>query len=364
MREIGPEPWRDLEAHPEREPRAIAGAAAPLIRAQGVSKTYGRNGRRFAIAGPVVQRSVNALHDVTFDLYPGETLGVVGESGCGKTTLLAALTGLVAPSQGTLLIEGHRLAPRLRQRKRADLQTLQIVFQNPERSLNPRHTVDHILRRAVHTLLPGLTSAEELARVVALLGDVGLSREYLNRFPAQLSGGEKQRVALARALAGDARLILADEVTSALDVSVRASILNLMATLQRERGLAYIFVSHDMSAVHHIADRVMVLYLGMVMELGRVQDVFRPPYHPYAEALLSAIPIPDPKKRSSAIALEGAIPSATQRPAGCPFHTRCPRKKGPECATALPPIHVGPDGHQIRCHWQRDELAAMQERVA
>lgn len=324
-----------------------------------ISKAYGQTVRRFVVAGPIVRRPLRAVDDVTLDLGVGQTLAIVGESGCGKSTLLSCIAGLTPVTSGQVSLGGETLAARVRRRPQHVLRRIQMVFQNPDRSLNPQHRVGQILGRAVN-VLDQEAVGNVRKRVESLLERVGLDRRYLERKPAQLSGGEKQRVAIARALAGRPDVVLADEVTSSLDVSVRAAILNLLKELQVLEGVSFIFVSHDMSAVRYMADDVIVLYLGMVVESGPADQVFDPPYHPYTEALMSAIPVPDPDVACDGIELEGSVPSASRRPGGCPFHTRCPRSLGEICEREVPPVQEVGSGHLVRCHIKVAHLQEMQ----
>ena len=342
-------------------PAAPAGLGPPLLAAHRLWKRYGRDRRRFGLAGPRTGRAVRALNGVSFALRAGQTLGVVGESGCGKTTLANLVLGLIQPTDGRVLLEDRELPARLRHRPREQLRRIQMIFQSTEASLNPQHRVDRILARAARTSPDGRTPA---ARVAELLATVGLDPTHASRRPAELSGGEKQRVAIARALAPRPDVIVADEPTSALDLSVRASILNLLNDLQTADGVAFLFISHDLSAIRQIAHRVLVLYLGMVMEEGATEHIFRPPYHPYIEALLSAVPVPDPDVRTVPIRLVGAVPSVDRLPSGCPFHTRCPRKLGPICEEQTPPWRDAGADHRIFCHIPLDELRAAQMRGA
>jgi peptide/nickel transport system ATP-binding protein len=328
----------------------------PILVGKQLTHVYGRNTRRYGFFGPISPNAVQAITDVSFELMPGETLGVVGESGCGKTTLVNCISGLVRATSGSLVLMGEGLALDVGDRPRTALRRMQMVFQNPDLSLNPQHTIAEIMDRAVQVLSGNGSREERTQRVVSLLERVGLGEHYFSRHPAELSGGEKQRVAVARALAGNPDVVLADEVTSALDVSVRAAILNLLNDLQAQEEIAYVFVSHDMSAIRYLSDSVMVLYLGMIMEIGPVEDVFGPPYHPYTEALISAIPSPEPDVKSTRIRLQGSVPGASRRPSGCPFHTRCPRKIGRICETETPPWREAGSQHYIFCHIPLDQL--------
>ncbi|TML85545.1 MAG: ABC transporter ATP-binding protein [Actinobacteria bacterium] len=319
----------------------------PVVRFDDLGKVFHQRGH-----------SVHALENVSAAIWPGETLGLVGESGSGKTTLARALLGLVAPTAGTVEFEGRPLAGHLSRRTADDVRALQIVFQNPDSALNRRHTVRRILRRALKKLA-GITGAPAEKRLLELMQSVRLAERYVSARPAQLSGGLKQRVAVARAFAGEPRLVVCDEPTSALDVSVQAAILNLLVELQAERRVSYLFISHDLGVVRYISDRIAVLYLGRVMELGPAAVVFEGPHHPYTEALLSAVPTVDGGGRER-IRLEGEIPSAANPPSGCVFHTRCPRKIGAICEQEEPPLLEVEEAHLMRCHIPIDELRRLQ----
>jgi peptide/nickel transport system ATP-binding protein len=268
------------------------------------------------------------------------------------------LLGIIGPTSGAVELDGKALAPRFQKRGKDELAALQIVFQNPDSALNRRHSVRRILTRSMRKLI-GIGGAEAEARVSTLADRVRLTERTLTQKPVQLSGGLKQRVAIARAFAGDPKLVVCDEPTSALDVSVQAAILNLLVELQAERGVSYIFISHDLGVVRYISDRIAVLYLGRLMELGPAETVFEGPHHPYTEALLSAVPTIDGGGRER-IKLEGDIPSAAEPPSGCVFQTRCPRKVGTICETTEPPLIEAEAGHLMRCHIPLDELRAMQ----
>jgi peptide/nickel transport system ATP-binding protein len=247
----------------------------------------------------------------------------------------------------------------VRKRQVGTLQALQMVFQNPDSTLNPQKTVEDELRRSLR-LFRAVARDQENGAIEQLLRSVGLDAGYRQRYPAQLSGGEKQRVAIARAFAGRPQLVLCDEPTSSLDVSVQAMVLNLLLSLQQEYGVSLLFISHDLSLVRYISDYVAIIYLGKICEIGRVDQVFQPPYHPYTEALLSAVPIPDPAAQRARIRLTGNIPSPIDPPSGCPFHTRCPRKVGPVCEQVYPPA-LEQDGHIIYCHIPLAELSRLPE---
>jgi peptide/nickel transport system ATP-binding protein len=306
------------------------------------------------------KRVLRAVDGVSLEIHPGETLALVGESGCGKSTLANCISGLEEPTSGVISLHGRPLEPLARQRTRERRQQVQIVFQNPDSSLNPAQTIFQIVSRPLKMFrkheLTG-TLREESQKI---LEQVNLHESYLDRYPSQLSGGEKQRVGIARALAADPEVIVCDEPVSALDVSVRATVLNLLRELQEVHGYSYLFVSHDLSVVRYLSHRVLVMYLGHVMEIGPTSKVFDPPYHPYTEALYSAIPLPDPLVEQKQIRLTGRVPSAANPPSGCPFQTRCPRKIGAICEQELPPLQDVGGGHFIRCHIPVRELAMIE----
>ncbi|GGM42023.1 ABC transporter ATP-binding protein [Haloarcula argentinensis] len=303
-------------------------ADSPILEVENLTKYYESGG---GLVDTLLGRSqeVKALDGADLELYPGETLGIVGESGCGKTTLARSLLRLIEPTAGTVRYEGEDLTAASDDRLRALRKDIQYIFQDPFASLNPRLTVGDIVGEPldIHDIAEGEARAE---RVSDLLETVGLNQRHAHRYPHEFSGGQRQRIGIARALAVDPEVIVCDEPVSALDVSVQAQILNLLADLQSEFGLSYIVIAHDLSVVEHIADRVGVLYLGEFAEVGPTEDVFQPPYHPYAEALLSAIPEPDPGWEGDRIFLSGDVPSPLNPPSGCRFHTRCPKVIQPE----------------------------------
>jgi peptide/nickel transport system ATP-binding protein len=325
-----------------------AGDDGPVVLLEHASKTFHQEGHE-----------IQALTNVSLAIEPGETLGLVGESGSGKTTLARVLLGLTEPDPGsTVELEGRALAPRIGKRGAEQVRALQIVFQNPDAALNRRFSVQRILNRAL-TKLVGLRGEDRSTRLRKLSRDVRFDERLLGARPSQLSGGLKQRVAIARAFAGDPRVVVCDEPTSALDVSVQAAILNLLADLQANEGVTYLFISHDLGVVRFLSDRIAVLYLGRLMELGDAERVFSGPHHPYTEALLSAVPTLEGAERPR-IKLEGEIPSASDPPSGCVFHTRCPRRLGEICETEEPPLAEVESRHVMRCHIPIEELRRLQ----
>ena len=337
-------------------------AQPALLRARGLKKHFPvARSLRQALRG-IQPPPIQALDGVDLQLRAGQTLGLVGESGSGKTTLARVIIGLQESSGGTLEILGIEARASARQRRQDILAKLQMVFQNPQNSLNPYMSVRQAIARPL-LKLRGLSPAEAEAETLRLLALVNLRADYANRYPDELSGGEKQRVAIARAFASQPALVLCDEPVSALDVSVQAAVLNLLADLQAERGAAYLFISHDLAVVGYLADVIAVMYLGKLCEVGTAEAFFRPPHHPYSEALLSAIPIADPARKTARILLHDSLPRAHQQPRGCRFHQRCPRKIGAICEEEAPPWRQAAAGQQIRCHIPLAELAAAQSAL-
>ena len=329
----------------------VAAEAEPVLTVSGVSKTFRQRGH-----------SIHALADIDLELRPGETLGLVGESGSGKTTFAKTVLGIEPPDAGGVIrLDGRELAGRVDGRGPDDKRAIQIVFQNPDSALNRSHTVRYILLRALGKLAR-VTGRDAETRLHRLGDHVRLTPRHFEMKPRQLSGGLKQRVAIARAFAGDPRIVVCDEPTSALDVSVQAAILNLLADLQRDEGSSYVFISHDLNVVRYLSDRIAVLYLGRLMEVGPAEAVFNPPHHPYTEALLSAVPTFEGEPQAR-IRLEGEIPSAANPPSGCVFHTRCPRRIDGLCNVEEPELHEVEPDHFLRCHRSLDELRELQTRA-
>ncbi len=328
---------------PERPPAAVPGAATPLLAVRDLKK-------HFPIRGGFLGRSsstVKAVDGISFDVMPGEVVGLVGESGSGKTTAGRTILRLVEPTSGEIVFDGTDIAkipvPAMRDWRRR----MQIIFQDPYASLNPRMTVGEIVGQAlkIHRLASG---AEMEDRVVQLLGKVGLAASAVRRYPHEFSGGQRQRIGIARALAVSPQFIVADEPVSALDVSIQAQVLNLLLDLKTELQLTLLFIAHDLSVVEYISDRVIVMYLGKIMEVAPARELYRNPVHPYTQALLSAIPVPDPTVRRERVILQGDIPSPINPPSGCVFRTRCPIA-APECAKVEPPLEAVGPGHFKAC---------------
>jgi len=321
--------------------------------------------KSFSISAGLFSRplELHALKDISFSVRQGETLGIVGESGCGKSTLGRCILQLLAPDEGRVLWLGEditRLPAEAMRRRRRDLQ---IIFQDPLASLNPRLTVGEIVADPLKTLLPELNEAERRRRVLAMMEAVGLLPEMINRYPHEFSGGQAQRIGIARALITEPKLIVCDEPVSALDVSIQAQILNLLADLKDKFGLTLIFISHNLSVVRHVSDRILVLYLGRIVELADGDALYGDPKHPYTQALLTAVPIPDPKRaRARSIdALVGEIPSPIFPPSGCAFRTRC-RHAIALCAEQRPPLETVEGERLVACHrWREIELGSAAE---
>ena len=328
--------------------------APPLVEVRDLVKHYAGERTWLGLGRP--RAAVRAVDGVSFSIAAGKTLGLVGESGSGKTTIARTLLRLTEPSAGSFLLDGvdvFTLAPgplrRLRRR-------IQIVFQDPYGSLNPRMTVRQTLREplAIHQLAP---KPQRDARVGALLDEVGLDPELADRYPHELSGGQRQRVGIARALSVEPVFLVCDEPVSALDVSVQAQVLNLLADLQQKRQLTYLFIAHDLAVVKHIADDVAVMYLGRIVERAPAAPVYEQPRHPYTRSLLSAVPVPDPASTAQRIVLPGDVPSPAHPPSGCAFHPRCPHpKKNARCSTERPALREIAPGHVAACHFAEEPM--------
>jgi oligopeptide/dipeptide ABC transporter ATP-binding protein len=302
--------------------------------------------------GVVVSRTVGqvrAVDDVSFDIARGETLALVGESGCGKSTTGRLILRLIDPTGGSVRFKGEEIASLPADRMRQMRRHLQIIFQDPYASLNPRMTVGDIIAEPMQVHGIG-TETERAQRVRELLATVGLLPEHARRYPHQFSGGQRQRIGIARALAVNPDLIVCDEPVSALDVSIQAQVVNLLQNLQKRLGLSYLFIAHDLAVVKHISDRVAVMYLGKLVEITDKRTLYRTPLHPYTQALLSAIPVPDPGAQRQRIILAGDVPSAMKPPPGCRFHTRCPHAQ-PRCREEEPALREAAPGHRVACHF-------------
>ncbi|QKE75596.1 dipeptide ABC transporter ATP-binding protein [Arthrobacter citreus] len=305
----------------------------------------------FPIKGGILGRTINhvkAVDDISFHIYEGETLSIVGESGCGKSTTGRAILRLDEPTSGSIHFKEKDLLSLGKKEMRKIRKDLQVIFQDPFASLNPRQTIGQILGEAlaIQNVVP---KEERRARIEELLEHVGLRPEAMERYPHEFSGGQRQRVGIARALAVDPKLIICDEAVSALDVSIQAQVLNLLKSLQKKFSLTFLFISHDLGVVRHISDRVMVMYLGKIVEIADKKSIFDNPQHPYTRALLSAIPVPNPVHQRERIILTGDVPSPIDPPSGCRFHTRCPFAID-ICKTRVPELKLSEQNHQVACH--------------
>ncbi len=339
--------------------------AEPILKVEHVKTYYEAPSKKLITRE---KRYVKAVDDVSIQVQKGETLGVVGESGCGKSTLVKTIIGMEKPTDGELEFIGLDISKPASKRDIAIIQELQMVFQNPDSTLNPSFTVGTQIGRPLRRFKT-VPSDQVHDEVIRLLDMMKLGERYYDRLPRQLSGGEKQRVGIARAIAGRPELVLCDEPVSALDVSVQAAVLNLLMEIQQELGTTMIFIAHDLSVVRFFCDHIAVMYLGQIAEIGPAEAIYAPPYHPYTEALLSAVPIPDPSVEQKHVRLSGTVPSALDPPSGCRFHTRCPRRGemlpdgGKICEEEVPPWRDNGDGHRILCHIPLEELRRLEPVV-
>ena len=340
----------------------------PIIKVEGLKTYYEQESKSLlSLVGAGEKLYVKAVDGVSLEVPPGKTLGIVGESGCGKSTLAKTIIGLESPVGGEAEFLGFDITSSLTKRDEKLIKELQMVFQNPDSTMNPSYSVGQQIGRPLRRFKT-VPSDQVREEVVRLLNAVRLDSSYYNRLPRQLSGGEKQRVGIARAFASQPNLVLCDEPVSALDVSVQAAVLNLLLEMQHQHGMTMMFIAHDLSVVRFFSDYVAVMYLGHIVEFGPAEAIYAPPYHPYTEALLSAVPIPDPTAKQKHVRLKGTVPSAMNPPSGCVFHTRCPRRDmlpdgGKICETKVPPWHYNTEEHRIFCHIPLEELRKMEAVV-
>ena len=321
-----------------------AQSATPLLKVEGL-KQYFKVNKNF---------TVKAVDDVSFEIYPGETYGLVGESGSGKSTIGRSIIRLYDPTAGKITFDGQDISGRLSHAQNNTLRTqMQMIFQDPYTSLDPRKNIGDIIAEPIWAMKLHM-GKDKNDRVRELIEMVGLKPDHINRYPHEFSGGQRQRIGIARALILNPEFVVCDEAVSALDVSVRAQVLNLMKKMQQKRNLTYLFISHDLSVVRHVSDRVAVMYLGSVVEIADKQDLYGAPLHPYTRALLSAIPIPDANRKRNRIILEGDVPSAYNPPSGCKFHTRCPYATD-RCREEVPALRDMGGGHSVACHFPLNE---------
>jgi len=356
--QVRPEIWGEAELRAARE---LDPNAEPVLKVEDLDVFYSSGRKKYLLFGPPADPPVRAVVGVDFEVKPGRTLGIVGESGSGKSTTARAIVGLTPKTGGDIELADHELAALVEDRDDESRAALRMVFQNPTASLNPRLPIRHGIVRSLRRF-SGLSKEDAEAQAGELMIAVGLEPEHLDRLPTEFSGGQQQRIALAAAFAADPSMIVADEAVSALDVSVQAQVLNLLAERQVQNGVSYIFITHDLGVVRYVSDEILVLYAGHIAEAGDTEDVLTTPSHPYTEALLSAAPTPDPDAERTRIRLEGAVPTLREAFTGCFFAGRCPRKLGDICDQQAPPVQRDPQrpGHEIHCHIPVDELATLQ----
>ena len=321
---------------------------APLLEVKDLKKWFPSSKSPFSGK----KQYVKAVDGVSFTLHYGETLGIVGESGCGKSTMGRSVLRLLEPTSGQIFFEGKNFTALNKKELRKSRSELQIIFQDPYASLDPRMTIGDIIAEPLDIQLK-LSEKERMERVLKMMERVGLNTRYVNRYPHEFSGGQRQRIGIARAMILNPKVVVCDEPVSALDVSIQAQVINLLKDMQKEMGMAYIFISHDFSVIKHISDRVAVMYLGRVMEIADKNDLYKHPMHPYTVALLSAIPVPDRKHKKEKFVLEGDLPSPVNPPSGCVFHTRCPRAQE-ICKTQVPQQKDYGNGHCCACHFPQE----------
>jgi peptide/nickel transport system ATP-binding protein len=350
----------------DAEQKAPLAIGDTVLEVDGMQKYYEVYDRSIGaiLAGETV-KLVKANEELNFDAREGETVAIVGESGCGKSTFAKVLMGLETATDGEVRYGGSNIGEvSVANRTPKQIGSLQMVFQNPSDTLNPSHTIGGQIGRVIKKFGVESDKAKIRERVLELLDLVKLPRDFYIRRPRQLSGGQKQRIGIARAFAGNPAMVIADEPVSALDVSVAAAVTELLTDIQRDHKTTLLFISHDLSVVRYLADRIVVMYLGQIMERGTTDEIFNPPYHPYTEALLSAVPIADPEVTKREIVLEGNLPSVMNPPKGCPFSTRCHRKIGRICDDERPPVQMASNGHAIACHIPLDELRKVEPVIA
>ena len=367
--QIDADAWQPPEGvAPELAPAAEETGQKPILQVKDLKTYYEQESKSLlSLVGMGEKLYVKAVEGVSLEVPPGKTLGIVGESGCGKSTLAKTIVGLESPTGGDAEFLGFDITSPVSERDVKLIQELQMVFQNPDSTMNPSYTIGQQISRPLRRF-KAVPSNKVREEVIRLFNAVRLDGSYYDRLPRQLSGGEKQRVGIARAFASRPALVLCDEPVSALDVSVQAAVLNLLLEIQRQYGTTMLFIAHDLSVVRFFSDYVAVMYLGHIVEIGPAEAIYAPPYHPYTEALLSAVPIPDPKVEQKHIRLEGTVPSALNPPSGCTFHTRCPRRSmlpdgGQICETEVPPWRYNTEKHRIFCHIPLEDLRQMEPVV-